>query len=276
MTVLAEKGEILSLRFLSNLIFFICLPSFLFAEGIQGLTEENFGERFYGVYLGEFKLGYVIHEVSQTEQTVTQDFSMNMRKILSEEEQTEHKAKYAFSQIISRYQFDKKTGLLNEMIVADGQKYYANYDTLLKNNHIKGEISTLTAKYKGDFFYEVLTNDKDGETSKLLKLPKLHMNDYFAEINFISSKPEIGETRSIEIFDLDFEKEVFLGVTLTLKQKIRSSGGDYEYVIQEEVDDETFTYTVDRYGNIIGAKMFGLNLILEQKEKAITLDSKNI
>ena len=67
------------------------------------------------------------HEVSQTEHTVTQNFSMNMRITLSEEEQTQHKAKYAFSQIISRYQFDKKTGLLNEMTEADGKKYYAVY-----------------------------------------------------------------------------------------------------------------------------------------------------
>ena len=218
----------------------------------------------------------MIHQVSQTEHTVTQDFSMNMRTTLSEEEQTQHKAKYAFSQIISRYQFDKKNGLLNEMTEADGKKYYAYYDSLLKSNHFKREISTLTAKYKGDFSYEVLTNNKAEERSKLLKLPKLHMNDYFAEINFILSNPEIGETRSIEVFDLDFEKEVFLGATLTLKQKERGLGGNYEYVIQEDVDDETFTYTVDRYGNIIRAEIFGLNLILEPKEKAITLDAQNI
>ena len=276
MTILNEKGEILSLRLISKFIFLIFLPNFVFAEGIQGLTEENFGERFYGVYLGEFKLGYVIHEVSQTEHTVTQDFSMNMRMTLSEEEQTQHKAKYAFSQIISRYQFDKKNGLLNEMTEADGKKYYADYDSLLKSNHFKGEISILTAKYKGDFSYEVLTTDEEEQTSKLLKLPKLHMSDYFAEINFILSNPEIGETKSIEVFDLDFEKEVFLGATLTLKQKRRGLGGNYEYVIQEDVDDETFTYTVDRYGNIIRAEIFGLDLILEPKEQAITLDAQNI
>ena len=266
----------MSLRFISNVLFLIYLPNFVFAEGIQGLSEENFGERFYGVYFGEFKLGYVIHEVSQTEHTVTQDFSMNMRMTLSEEEQTQHKAKYAFSQIISRYQFDKKTGLLNEIIEADGKKYYGDYDSLLKSNHFKGEISTLTAEYRGDFSYEVLMNHEDKETSKLLKLPKLHMNDYFAGINFILSNPKIGETRFIEVFDLDFKKEVFLNATLTIKQKVRGLEGNYEYVIQEDVDNETFTYTVDRYGNIIGAEIFGLNLILEPKEQAITLDAENI
>ena len=102
------------------------------------------------------------------------------------------------------------------------------------------------------------------------------MYDFFAEINFILSNPEIGETRSIEVFDLDFEKEVFLSATLTLKQKRRGLAGNYEYVIQEDVDDETFTYTVDRYGNIIGAEIFGLNLILEPKEQAMTLDAKDI
>ena len=259
-----------------SFLFLIYLPSFVFAEGIQGLTKENFGARYYGVYLGEFKLGYVFHKLSQTEHTVTQDFSMNMRMTLSEEEQTQHKAKFAFSQIISRYQFDKKNGLLNEMALADGKKYYDDYDSLLNSNHFKAEISTLAAKYKGDFSYEVLTNDEDEETFKFLKLPRLHMNDYFAEINFILLNPEIGETRSIEVFDLDFEKEVFLGATLTLEQKRRGLGGNYEYVIQEDVDNEIFTYTVDRYGNIIRAEIFGLNLILEPKEQAITLDAKNI
>ena len=162
------------------------------------------------------------------------------------------------------------------MTFADGKKYYDDYDSLLKSNHFKAEISTLAAKYKGDFSYEVLTTDEDKEKSKFLKLPRLHMNDYFAEINFILSNPEIGETRSIEVFDLDFEKEVFLGATLTLEQKRRGLGGNYEYVIQEDVDNETFTYTVDRYGNIIEAEIFGLNLILEPKEQAITLDAKNI
>ena len=122
----------------------------------------------------------------------------------------------------------------------------------------------------------VLTNDETEEPFKLLKLPKLHMNDYFAEINFILSKPEIGETRSIEVFDLDFEKEVFLGANLTLQQKVSGLGGNYEYIIQEDIGDETFTYTVDRYGNVIGAEIFGLNIILEPKEQAFTLDAKNI
>jgi len=57
---------------------------------------------------------------------------------------------------------------------------------------------------------------------------------------------------------------------------VRGIGGKYKYVIQEDVGDETFKYTVDRYGNIIRAEIFGLNLILEPKEKAITLDAQNI
>ena len=246
------------------------------AEGIQGLIEENFGERFYGVYYGEVKLGYLIHEISQTDEAVIQDFSMNMRMTLSKEDEREHKAKYAFSQIASRYQFKKDTGLLSAMTEADRKKYYADFSSLLDNNHFKQEISILTAQYKGNFSYEVLISDKDGETSKLLKLPNLHMYDYFAEINFILSNPQVGETRAIDVFDLDFENEVFMGATLTLKHKVKGLDGKYEYIIQEDLDEETFTYTVDHFGNIIGAEMFGLTLIKEPKEQALTLDAKNI
>jgi len=273
------KGVCTLFKKMMAFIFIFYLPNFILAEELKGLIEENFGERFYGVYIGEFKVGYLIHEISQTEDTVTQDFSMNMRLVLSEEEQKEHKAKYAFSQIFSQYQFYKETGLLIEATKADGKKYYADYGSLLKNNHFKQEISTLVAKYKGDFIYEVLTSNQEGESSKLLKLPSLHMYDYFAEINFVLSNPDIGETRAIEVFDLDFENEVFMSGALTLKQKERAGGGlgsNYKYVIQEDVDDERFTYTVDHYGNIIGAEMFGLDLIREPKEQALTLDAKNI
>ena len=103
---------------------------------------------------------------------------MNMRMTLSEQEQEEYKAKYAFFQIISRYEFDKETGLLNEMTEAEGKKYYADYDSLLNGSHLKQNISTLTAKYKGNLSYEVLMSNKNGVTSKSLKLPSLHMYDY--------------------------------------------------------------------------------------------------
>ena len=63
---------------------------------------------------------------------------------------------------------------------------------------------------------------------------------------------------------------------MTLQQEGRGLGGNYEYIIQEDIGDETFTYTVDRYGNVIGAEIFGLNIILEPKEQAFTLDAKNI
>ena len=263
-------------RFKAIFLLLIYLPNFILAEEIRGLSEENFGKRFYGIYLGEFKLGYLIHEISQTDESVIQDFSMNMRITLSEEDERERKAKYAFSQIFSRYQFNKDTGLLSEMTEADGKKYYADFSSLLNNNHFKQELSTLTAQYKGNFSYEVLISDKDGETSKLLKLPNLHMYDYFAEINFILSNPQVGETRAIDVFDLDFENEVFMGATLTVKQKVKGLDGKYEYIIQEDLDEETFTYTVDHFGNIIGAEMFGLTLIKEPKEQALTLDAKNI
>ena len=104
----------------------------------------------------------------------------------------------------------------------------------------------------------------------------MHIYDYFAEINFILSDPQVGETRVIDVFDLDFENEVFMGATLTVKQKVKGLDGKYEYIIQEDLDEETFTYTVDHFGNIIGAEMFGLTLIKESKEQALTLDAQNI
>lgn len=273
------KGVFELLKKMMAFLLIFYLPNFILAGEPQALIEENFGERFYGVYIGEIKAGYLITKISQTDDTVTGDYSMNLRMILSDEEQKEHKAKHAFAQIISQYQFDKETGLLSEATKADGIKYYADYDSLLKNKHFKQEISTLIAKYKGDYSYEVLTSNQGEERSKLLKLPSLHMYDYFAEINFVLSNPDIGETRAIEVFDLDFEKEVFSSATLTLKQKERSGkglGSKYKYIIQEDLDDESFTFTVDRHGNIIGAKMFGLDLIRESKEQALTLDGKNI
>ena len=273
------KGVCKLLKKMIAFIFIFYLPNFILAGEPQALIEENFGERFYGVYAGGSKVGYLIHEISQTEDKVIQDVSMNMRMILSEEEKKEHKAKYALSQIFSQHQFYKETGLLSEVTKADGKRYFTDYESLLENKHFKQEISTLIAKFKGDFSYEVLTSNQDGESSKLLKLPSLHMYDFFAEINFVLSNPDIGETRAIEVFDLDFENEVFTSATLILKQKERAGkglGSKYKYVIQVDLDDESFTYFVDQYGNIIGAEMFGLDLIREPKEQALALDAKNI
>ena len=56
-----------------------------------------------------------------------------------------------------------------------------------------------------------------------------------------------------------------MGADSTLQQKGKGLGGNYECIIQEVIGDETFTYTVDRYGNIVGAGIFGLNLTLNQK-----------
>ena len=50
--------------FLNFFILFSLLlaSNLLLADEINGLVEENFSERFYGVYLDEFKLGYLIHK----------------------------------------------------------------------------------------------------------------------------------------------------------------------------------------------------------------------
>ena len=108
------KGVFELLKKMMAFLLIFYLPNFILAGEPQALIEENFGDRFYGVYIGEIKAGYLITKISQTDDTVTGDYSMNLRMILSDEEQKEHKAKHAFAQIISQYQFDKETGLLSE------------------------------------------------------------------------------------------------------------------------------------------------------------------
>ena len=158
-------------------IFILALPNLILAGPLKGLVEENFGEHFYGVYLDDYKLGFVIHKLAKTENEIIQEFSMNMRVTMSEEKVEEEGAKYAVSQTASRAEFDKETGLLKQMTEAYGDKFYANYDELLKDNYFKKEISTLTANYKGDFSYEVTTITRDAKG--VLKLPSLAINVIF-------------------------------------------------------------------------------------------------
>ena len=49
------------------------------AEGIQGLVEQNFGERFYGIYVDDYKLGFIAYKLSQNKNDVIADFSMTVR-----------------------------------------------------------------------------------------------------------------------------------------------------------------------------------------------------
>ena len=89
------------------------------------------------------------------------------------------------------------------------EKILYRFTTVIKQQSFQTRISTLMAQYKGNFSYKVSMIDNGG-ASKLLKLPNLHMYDYFAEINFILSNPQVGDTRNIKVFDLDFENEVFM------------------------------------------------------------------
>ena len=200
-------------------IFILALPNLILAGPLKGLVEENFGEHFYGVYLDDYKLGFVIHKLAKTENEIIQEFSMNMRVTMSEEKVEEEGAKYAVSQTASRAEFDKETGLLKQMTEAYGDKFYADYNALLKDNYFKKEISTLTANYNGDFSYEVSDNNKERRQRRFLKLPSLTINDYFSEINFVHSNPKVGDVRNVDVFELDFEAGVYSGVTLHVETK---------------------------------------------------------
>ena len=47
-------------------------------------------------------------------------------------------------------------------------------------------------------------------------------------------------------------------------------------MIKAELDDETYIFKVDHYGNMIEGDLFGLKIIREPKDQALTLDAKNI
>ena len=249
------------------------------AEGIQGLIEENFGERFYGIYVDEYKLGFIAFKLSQNKNDVIADFSMTVRIPASLARKEVEGAKYALSQTVTRHIFDKKTGLLNQMSETHGEKFYRDYDDLLENRQFKENVRTLNAKYKGDYTYEVFNTDDVENQIKLYKLPTLNMADHFAEINFVHENLKVGDYRKIDVSDLDFKNGVFSSVVLTLKQKIKLDNVDeeYHYVISLELDDgDTSILTTDQFGNLIAGEWFGMQVVREPKEKALTLDAANI
>ena len=248
------------------------------ANEVKGLTQENFGERFYGIYVDDYKLGFIAHKLSQNNNEVIADFSITVRIPASMARKEVEGAKYALSQTVTRHIFDKKTGLLNQMSESLGEKLYRDYDDLVENRQFKENVSTLNAKYKGDYTYEVVNTDDVENQINFYKLPALNMADHFAEINFVHANPKVGDFRKIDVSDLDFKNGVFSSVVITLKQKINldTVNDEYHYVISLELDDgDTSILTTDQFGNLIAGELFGMQVVREPKEKALILDPKN-
>ena len=52
---------------------------------------------------------------------------------------------------------------------------------------------------------------------------------------------------------------------------------EYHYVISLELDDgDTSILTTDQFGNLIAGEWFGMQVVREPKEKALTLDATNL
>ena len=98
------------LRSITTYLFILSFPNFILAgEGeLKGLVEENFGERYYGVYIEDYKLGYVVNKLSQNKDEVVADFSMNLRLPAGLAKAEVEGAKYTLSQTITQHKFEKK------------------------------------------------------------------------------------------------------------------------------------------------------------------------
>ena len=57
------KGVFELLKKMMAFLLIFYLPNFILAGEPQALIEENFWERFYGVYKDEFKVGYLINKI---------------------------------------------------------------------------------------------------------------------------------------------------------------------------------------------------------------------
>ena len=267
------------LRFITILLLTFALPNFILAGDLKGLLEENFGERYYGVYIDEYKLGFFVNKLSQNKDEVIVVGSMNLRLPAGLAKAEVEGAKYTLSQTILQYKFDKKTGLLSQQSQTHGEKFYADYNGLLEDRSFKQKIWTRNAKYKGDYIYEVL--DKSGDESKVTsyKLPSVNMVDHFAEINFVHSDPKVGDVRKIEVSGLDFTNVIYSSSILTLEQKFKldTVNEEYHYLVKQELDNGDISrLKVDQYGNLIEGDLLGLRVILEPKDQALTVDTKNI
>ena len=243
------------------------------------LTEENFGEWFYGVYIDDYKLGNIINKLSQNDDAVIAEFLLNMRIPSSLAKEEVEGAKYAFTQTITRHKFNKKTGLLSHLSKTYGEKLYVDYNSLLENKYFEEKMWTLTANYKGDFVYEVLETANNKIKERTYKLPSLSMADYFAGINFVHLNPKVGDVKKIEVNDLDFNNGVYWGLILTLKKrfKLDNMNDTYHYLVKLELDNGDISMLkVDQYGNVIEGDLYGLRVVREPKDQALTLDPKNI
>lgn len=266
-------------RLISILLLIYSLPNFIIAGELKGLLEENFGERYYGVYTNDYKLGYIIHKLSQNSDEVIEDFSMNIRLPASLAKAEVEGAKFTLSQSISQYKFDKNTGLLTQQSETHGEKFYLDYNDLLEDRSFEDKIWTRNAKYKGDYSYEVIETGEGERKVSSYKLPSINMVDHFAERNFVHSNPKVGDVLKIEVSGLDFKNGVYSSLVISLEQKFKLDTVDeeYHYLVKLELDNgDVSRLKVDQYGNLIEGDLLGLRVIREPKDQALTVDAKNI
>ncbi|MFL2767110.1 MAG: hypothetical protein ACJ0DF_13655 [Paracoccaceae bacterium] len=256
----------------SQILFaiFLSLATFSKANEFQEFIEKSFGERFYSIYSDTGKLGYIVYKLSQNGGIILEEADINILVPPSS-----MRAKFALSQSSGSYQFDKKTGLFNQMKKTTKNRQFINYNSFMKNRYFKEEMETITADYKGENFYEVIETSINTNQTNLLKLPVLKMNDYFSESNFIYSNPKEGDVKQIEVKNLDFKKGIFVSETLTLKQKFKidiDGEEKYQFLINSRRGSSDTTLLFDHYGQVIEGEIGAVLIMQEPKEQALVLE----
>ena len=136
----------LSVTFSSIFLLILSFPNFILAKELKGLVEENFGERYYGVYIEDYKLGYVVNKLSQNKDEVVADFSMNLRLPAKLAKAEVEGAKYTLSQTITQHKFEKKTDFFKKELEFE-EKYRSKPTVYRKSKWSTLSIGTTFMRY---------------------------------------------------------------------------------------------------------------------------------
>ena len=254
-----------------NLIIFLTL---LFATHLSAadrqvdfhkLVDEG---TYYGVYVGREKIGYFVIKGEIITENAKVYFSNSMNL---------HIDTFIVDSVVSsisieiQYLFDIKNRNLVESRTKTVERIFPNLSHFERDLPKETNKEELTANYIKNNQYKILTSTNLEKTEKVVNLPILLADDFYATEYLAQNNSKVGRTIQIEVSDLDFEEEKITPAKIKIvnKHSYINQGEEFVHYEFEVVEpDQTYKFLLDNFGKIISGYIAGMEIKIEPKDVA--------
>ena len=233
----------------------------------HGLRKSDLGRTYYGFYIGNQKVGFMYEDIQlKKDEIISEVFSkLNVEQPLGG---------YLSYEITDKIVFDRIDGVGKLFLTRTNAKSYEDLTSLYLDQPSRVEIEDERAELVGTNAYFYRYQVGDVVQTHLLDLPQLDFKSYFSDRNFVHENPQIGQARTIDVYELDFQQNTHRSMTQRLVDKKISSPDDEKsevFSIFAEVEDYEMSYSVDSDGRLIDGELMGVVFRREAQDLATNL-----